>query len=347
MKNFLFLFGFLFVFFGFAQLDTAKISSLRKQTETLNAQADSLKKISDSLSKEIIALQKKHPDSLLHWKKGAAFNVNATQVSLTNWVGGGQNSVSLGGIVNLFANYKNGKASWDNSLLAQYGIFRQGTNVNWWKNDDQSQLTSKYGYQAFDHWNYTALFDFKTQFSPGFNYPNDSVIISDILSPGYGILALGLDWKPKSWFTFLVAPATGKFTIVNNQRLADEGAFGVDKAITDTAGNIIAHGKKFRAEIGGYIKMQFKKEIVKNVNLESNLELFSNYLEHPENIDVNWTTLTTFKINKLLTATLSTHLIYDNDVQVPVDRDGDDVKESTGPRVQFKQLFGLGFTYKI
>lgn len=341
------LFFFTASFLSLGQVDTVRLKKLEELTKKIAVTADSLKIISDSLTKEITTLKSKHPDSLRVWKKGAALNINAQQVSLTNWVGGGQNSISLGGNAVLTANYKKNKTTWDNSLILQYGIVKQGTNKKWWKNDDIHQFTSKFGQTAFKNWNYTTLLDFKTQFSPGFNYPNDSVMISDILAPGYGILALGLDWKPKPWVTLLIAPVTGKFTVVNNQMLADAGAFGVEKAELDSAGKVIRHGKKLRTELGGFLKLQLKKEIMKNVNFETNLELFSNYLQKPQNIDVMWTTITTFKINKLLTAVLNTHLIYDDDVDVPVDRNGDDVKEGAGPRVQFKQVFGLGFAYKI
>lgn len=330
-----------------AQSDTTRIKELKAQSAKYQAHCDSIKRLNDSVQKQLAELLKKYPDPVKKWSRGGTVSLNATQVSLTNWVGGGQNSISIGSISNFFANYKNEKASWDNSLTLQYGIIKQQTNKYWWKNDDQLQLTSKYGQRAFDSWNYSMLLDFKTQFSPGFNYPNDSVMISDILAPGYGIVALGLDWKPDPTFALLLAPLTGKFTIVNNQRLADAGSFGVEKAEMDTAGRVIKHGKKFRSEMGGYVKLHFKKEVLKNMLFETNLEMFSNYLVNPQNIDVVWTTLTTFRINKLLSASLSTHLIYDDDVKVPVDRDKDGNNESNGPRVQLKQIFGLGFAYRL
>jgi hypothetical protein len=347
MKKFI-LFSFFFhLLVMTSQVDTVRMNQLIREQTRIKTITDSLTKQVDSLQKEISKIARQHPDSQKVWHRGGLINLNATQVSLTNWVGGGQNNISLGSIVNLFANYKKGETSWENVLLLQYGIIKQGENKNWWKNDDQIQFTSNFGKNAFDTWYYSMLFDFQSQFTAGYSYPNDTVVISDFLAPGYGILAAGLDWKAMKNFTFLMAPVTGKFTVVNNTRLANAGAFGVQPATYDSIGNIINPGKKLRTEIGGYIKLQFKREFNKNITFENNIELFSNYLKKPENVDVVWTTLTSFKLNKLLTATLNTHLIYDDDVRIPVDRDGDGNKESSGPRVQFKQLFGLGFSYKL
>lgn len=68
-------------------------------------------------------------------------------------------------------------------------------------------------------------------------------------------------------------------------------------------------------------------------------------MKNPQNVDVNWSTLTTFKVNKFISATLSTQLIYDDDIKVL--RTTGDQKGTVGPDVQFKQVLGVGFTYKF
>jgi hypothetical protein len=106
-------------------------------------------------------------------------------------------------------------------------------------------------------------------------------------------------------------------------------------------------GKKFRAELGAYANLLFKKdEIIKNVNFQSKLDLFSNYLHNPQNVDVSWENLIVMKVNKFLSATVTTHLLYDDDVLIKVgeDSEGDPV---LGKRVQFKEVIGVGFTYKF
>lgn len=120
-----------------------------------------------------------------------------------------------------------------------------------------------------------------------------------------------------------------------DEALSDAGAFGVDM------------GSTMRSEIGGYLRVQFKSDIAKNINYTTRLDLFSNYMNNPGNIDVNWENILTMKVNEFISANFMTHLIYDDDIKVAVDRDGDGITEGTGTRLQFKQLFGAGFNYKF
>jgi hypothetical protein len=84
------------------------------------------------------------------------------------------------------------------------------------------------------------------------------------------------------------------------------------------------------------------------VNLASKLELFSNYIDRPQNIDVNWEVLINMKINKFLTCNVATQMIYDNDIPVPVEREENGVKVmGTGPRLQFKEVLSLGLSFKF
>ena len=274
-------------------------------------------------------------DTLEGWKKGGSVFINTSQTSFTNWAAGGQNSLSINGLVNLFANYKKGKSSWDNSLDIGYGLLKQGKDADFIKTDDKIDLVSKYGYQAFGKWNYAALLNFRTQMTNGYSYPNDSVAISKLLAPGYILVAAGLDYKPSDMFSAFVAPLTGKITLVNDQSLADSGAFGVEP------------GNRSRAELGGYVRLLFQKDILKNVSFGTKIDLFSNYLNNPQNIDINWETLLTLKANKFLSASLATHLIYDDDITIDVDTDDDGVADRRGPRTQFKEVLSIGLTLKF
>lgn len=299
---------------------------------------------------EIDKLKEQETDTAKAWKFGGLLSLNGQQVALTNWSAGGNSSISVGSLANFFAKYKKGKSFWDNNLDVAYGVIKQGTNKTWWKNDDRIQLNSKYGYKAFDHVFYAVLADFKTQFTDGYNYPNDSVYISRFMAPAYGLVALGLDYKPNDHFSLFVSPVTGKFTFVNDPNLARAGAFGVQKEISyyDSTKNELVVTQKYlthREEFGAYLKMQYKTKVMDNITFETVLELFSNYLDHPENIDVNWTTLTNFKVNSLVSATLSTNLIYDDDINLL--RTAGDNKGTVGPDIQFKQVLAIGLTYKL
>lgn len=269
------------------------------------------------------------------------------QVSLTNWAAGGQSSISGNVFVNLFANYKDDKQTWDNSLDLGYGLIRNNDQP-FVKSDDRIEFNSKYGRNITDAWYYSGLLNFRTQFAPGYNIPNDSVLISDFLAPAYILLSLGFDYKPNENFTLMLSPVTSKTTIVNNQKLADAGAFGVEGAEFDaTTGQKIADGKRIRYEIGSFLKLAYQKEVIENVNFQTKLDLFSNYLNNPGNIDVNWEVIVAMKINKYLTANLNTHLIYDDDIAIGVDRNDDGINDGFGPRTQFKEVFGLGLSYKF
>jgi hypothetical protein len=277
-------------------------------------------------------LRARSADTLEGWKKGGIFFLNFSQTSLTNWAAGGVGSFAINGLASLSANYKKGKSVWDNSLDIGYGLLKQkGSDVQ--KTDDKFDFLSKYGQHAFKSWYYSALVNFRTQMSNGYNYPDDSVI-STFLAPAYILGAVGLDYKPGDVFTAFIAPLTEKITLVNDQVLADAAAFGVEA------------GKKSRSEFGGYVRVAFKKDLVENVNLTTKADFFSDYLHHPQNIDVNWEALLTVKITKFIAASLSTQLIYDDDIAI-MEKLDNGTTVPVKSKVQFKEILGVGLTAKF
>lgn len=267
------------------------------------------------------------------WRRGGLISINLSQVSLTNWSAGGENSVSGLGIMNVYANYKRGKKAWDNNLDLAYGLTKQGRD-DFQKNDDKIDFTSKYGLQASKYWYYTALLNFRSQFSAGYNYPNDSLVISNFLAPAYITLALGMDYKPSDHFSLFVSPASARWVIVNDDLLSSVGAFGVDT------------GETVEFEFGALLKASLNVNLTSNTTLTSTLDLFSNYLEDPQNIDVNWQMLLAVKINEYFSASLSAQLIYDDNTTILFYND-DDSFNHAGKGTQFKEVLGIGFAYKI
>lgn len=272
-------------------------------------------------------------DSTRLWKTGGLFSVNFSQVSLTNWIAGGKSSASGVFMVNVFAKYNKNKFSWDNSIDLAYGFLKEKQNALV-KSDDKIDLDSKIGIKASEHWNYSALVNFKSQFAPGYAYPNTTDAISKFMAPGYVNLAVGMDYKTEKISVFM-SPVTGKFTFVTDADLSAQGAFGVDP------------GKKLRSEMGAFIKFDGKTDIVKNVSLQTKLDLFSNYLHNPQNIDVDWNVLINMKINEFLSANLVSHLKYDDDIKIPIDTNGDGVIDRTGPSIQYMEMFGVGLSFKF
>jgi len=268
------------------------------------------------------------------WKKGVKMAINLSQVSLTNWAAGGQNSLAINGLLNGFVNYKQDKLSWDNTLDLGYGVIKQGTK-DFFKADDKLEFNSKLGYGLSEKISAAALINFKSQMAPGYPSPENMVLISDLLAPAYFIGAVGLDIKPCDKFSLFVSPIASKATIVMNETLAEVGAFGVDP------------GKSFRGEFGGYIRMIYGQDLMENVNLQTKLDLFSNYLNNPQYIDINWEVLLMMKINKYLSASINTQLIYDRDIEIGKDTNSDGELDDFGPRVQFKELIGVGLSFSF
>lgn len=291
------------------------------------------------------------------WSKSGYIGVTGAMTELSDWAGGGQANTSVNAILNLEANWKgkNGMI-WTNKLDGQYGVLRQGYKSGFRKNTDQLFFLSKFNAKSFNqHWFYAAQLDFRTQFAPGYTFAGDSIVgraKSDFTSPAYTQLALGMDYKPAPYFSAMIAPVAAKITMVNRQYLADEGAFGVTPAVLDANGNIVTPGTRMRIEAGGRIIMKFKKDIIKNLNVDSYLDLFSNYMKNPGNIDVIFNNLVTYKIGKVFTASLICQMIYDDDIiriremggkPDEADADGD----IRGPRLQVLSTWGVGFGYKF
>ncbi|MBS1580705.1 MAG: DUF3078 domain-containing protein [Bacteroidetes bacterium] len=278
------------------------------------------------------------------WTRGGVFQLNMSQVSLTNWAAGGFSSVSGIAQFNGFANRKKGRHAWDNSVALAYGLLAQEDKETV-KTDDRLELNSKYGYELHKAWYLAALAQFKTQFAEGKD-PSTGERISDFMAPGYLILGLGLDYKPNDHFSAFISPATAKFTFVTNQELADAGAFGVDPAEYDANLVRTKAGKNSLFEFGGYVKLVYTQELAKNITFLTRADFFSNYLRDPQNIDVNWETLFTFKVNEWFAATLNTLLIYDHDTQI-MKKWNDTDELYVGRGTQFKETIGLGITLKL
>lgn len=312
--------------------------------------------------------KKSTADTTQGWKFGGMTDIKFSNTKLFNWAAGGDNTIALNGVANLHANYAKGKNAWDNSLDLGYGIMRQGSkelengqNRPFKKTDDKIELSSKYGRMAYKNWYYAALLDFKTQMTEGRNYITDTTftVVSKALAPAYLTGGIGLDYKPNNYFSAYISPITARFIIVNDQTLADLGSYGVTPAKYETdpltlVTTKISDGELLKYELGGYIRVQYSRtqwnnEFMKNIGLTTKLNLFSNYLDNPENVDVDWSTLITLKINKYINVSFDTQLLYDDNTKNPedVNNDGkiDPTTEIFGPKVQFKEILGVGFSY--
>jgi hypothetical protein len=267
-------------------------------------------------------------DTVKNWKIVGKAAVNFSQVSLTNWAEGGVGSTAGTGIFDLNANNKQGRHIWDNALQLEYGLTKSDNEATR-KSLDQIYFSSKYGYELHDPWFLSVLVDFRTQFAKGYNYPNTTNYISRFMAPGYLNAALGIDYKPTKNLSLVLAPISTKITFVLDDTLSNRGSFGVTP------------GDKYRFEVGAYLKFFYvQKSLVKNVDFETRLDLFSNYTHNPQNIDVNWDVKFDMKINKFLSASIGGTLKYDDDIKYV-----DSARIVHGPRTQIKEFLGIGLLY--
>ena len=284
---------------------------------------------------------KKLPDSLI-WKKGGDVALNFSQTYLSNWAAGGEPSLSLSTTANLFANYKKDKLIWENYAFFAYGMIKAGDRKSV-KNSDQANIGSRVGLQMARNWYYTAALLGKTQFAPGYKYSStDTTYVSNFLAPAYLYLSLGLDYKPSSNFSISFAPAMGKATYVRSNNPVVLTSSGITKDLIDD-------GKKSRYEFGGGMVFNLNGDFLsKKVTYITQLELFSNYLEKPQNVDVVWDFQFRIALTKFIAATVRLNMIYDDDQKTfkkELQTDGSIEDKQHGAKLQIKEYFEIGLFY--
>jgi hypothetical protein len=268
-------------------------------------------------------------ETLSSWKYSGTSSLNLTQSSFSNWAAGGDNSIAIGAdINNIRLNYSKQKISWENGLSLGYGLQYRGRERS--KTNDVIDFFSKFGYKAFGKFNYTSRITFKTQFDKGYpKYPitPESQYNSKFLSPASGVLSLGFDYKPDATFSLILAPVSGKYTIVLDDSLSKVGVYGVKP------------GKNTYYELGTSITSTYNKNITANIVLKAVLEIFSNLLVNPENADINMEINLNFKVTKYISSNLNLQFKYDDDTK--------HIDPDKGPSLQFKQVLGLALSYNF
>ena len=277
------------------------------------------------------------------WTHKGNFGLNFGQSTYTNWAAGGQNSLNGQGIFNYEIHYLKGKFKWDNTLNTALGYSYFSFKYKPVKTDDKIEFTSLAGIKASEHLNYSAELAFRSQFANGYDYAVDSTqYTSKFLAPAYVSLGLGIEWVPNPHFSLYFSPVTSRLTIVNDEYLASIGALGVNHL---DAHDTTTHAKndRVRYEFGARAVAKFQYPLAKNIDFNSKLELFSNYLWHPEHVDVDWQNMLVLKVNDWLNCNLATHLIYDYDIPF-YDEAGVKIE---GSKVQFKEVLAIGFMINL
>lgn len=292
-------------------------------------------------------IRTKLPDTISKWNKENKVGFDVSQIAFVNWNAGGNNSVAGLFKGKFKRDYIEDKYSWKNEIIIRYGINKQeGREIR--KTDDQFQINSTFSHRedTISKWYHAGKFNFNTQFYNGYAYPNNDVSISAPFAPAYFFLGIGAEYYNKEEkLKFYLSPLTLKNTLVLNQRLANEGAFGVNKALFDEAGNIIRKGKKSRTEIGILLTNEWEVEVYKNIIFENRLSLYSDYINKFGNIDINWQLQFEMIVNEYVKATIGTNLVYDDDIKLKEEENG--IQVIKGSRIQLKQILGIGFEYSF
>ena len=260
------------------------------------------------------------------WNKGIATTIGFSQLSLMQWAAGGAGQLTLNTYADLYANLTKGRVIWANELQAGYG-FIESFETGFKKSDDRLIFDSKLGYKAAEKLYLSAVYNFRTQFAPGFS---GDELVSDFFAPAYTSLGLGIDYTPVKNVAINFAPLTGKVTMVRPEELRTRYGNAADQFA--------------RFELGAQLKVDAKLE-VENFKVGTSLVLFSDYLNKPLNIKVNWDVNAEAKITKFFSVTLRTNMIYDDNVLVPKLKKGTVDQYYDGKGIQFKELFSIGFSY--
>ena len=278
-----------------------------------------------------------------YWKFRSELSWLLSQGVVTNWAKGGDDNIASILNVTSYLNYNNKVTKVNSATTVRFALGLQASGKPWDinKNLDFLEINSKIGHKAFGKFDLSGLFQFKTQFLPGYNYPNDSVKVSKFFNPATVIVGYGLDYKPDKNTSISFSPFSYKGTFAPDTANINQTKFG------------ISSDRRSKNELGAYLIVSSKVSLFEKVNMTNKLQLFSNFLSKPQNVDVDWEMITTININWFTELRLNIHLIYDDDTKLPVyDSENNPVIDINGiqkkaPMVQFKEYMGLSFVFRF
>ena len=329
-----------------AQKDSLSVVLINKGKGELKIVIDDgvkLTRFTESQSRSIL-FEQKAPDRRLKkvelkkivypaWTLFGNGSVGFTQTSLSNWSKGGESSLALLFMSKYNANYSKDKVKWENSVEFRYGISQTNTR-GLEKNDDKFEMQSRLGYSAFKKWFYSGEANFRTQLAPGYKFPDKDHPISAFMAPGYLTMSIGMDYKPNKDFSLFIAPFTSKSTFIRDTVLIAPAKFGLEP------------GKKQLWEPGIIVKANWHRAITENITYDTKGEFFNNYRYTFQKFAFEWEQVVIMRISRLVNARVMTQMVYDYNTKFPIlDLVGKEI--GSKPKLQFKELFTIGLTYKF
>lgn len=290
------------------------------------------------------------------WNYRTESSLVFSQSALSNWVKGGENSVSSALDITGYADFRNPdlKLSSANFARLKLGFMASG-GEDIRKNLDLLETNSKVNHKAFGKFDFSAIMLFKTQVAIGKSYTKVngeevSSVVSKFMNPAVLTLGFGLDYKPNKETSINFSPLSYKATFVPAGGKITKDSLIAGKIDQTRYG--VEVGKTSKHEPGASIMVSRISRPVKNVTLTNRLQLFTNYIHNPQNIDVDWEMIAVYNLNWFTDLRLNTHLIFDDDTRTTVMEGGLPVKLEDGTekktaRIQFKELFGVSLMFKF
>lgn len=292
----------------------------------------------------MISLEKLEPLEMIQsqWFYDFSSSLGLNQTYLANWAKGGESSLSTLLDVHGNANYENtaSKLKWNNGARLKYGsIITEENGLR--TNTDQLEINSQLNKELRKKLDFSAVFYTKHQIAKGYKKPSDEIPVSKFLNPGTFTVGLGFEYKPF------------KKTSINYSLLSYKNTFVLDTTEIDPTNHGIEAGRRFLQEMGGQMVVKNAVSVLDGLTIKNQVRLFSNYLNKPQNIDVDWEINLEKRVNWFFTVLLNMHFIYDDDVRFEVLNDNDepvmlpDGSVKKVPKLQFKQFMGLTFMFKF
>jgi len=291
------------------------------------------------------------------WKYRTEASYVLNQASLSNWVKGGESSISTVLDVTEYSDYdnKNLKLSSNNFARIKFGYMATGQD-GIRKNIDLLETNSKLNHKAFGKFDFSAILLFKTQIAKGRNYfknaaeKDTSNLVSKFMNPAVLTIGFGLDYKPNKTTSINFSPFSYKGTFVTDPAYFHNK---YDSTRIDQTQYGIAKNRKSLNEPGVSFMITNEFKPVETLTIINRLQLFTNYIHNPQNVDVDWEMIATAKLNWFTDIRFNTHLVFDDDTKTveqykngkPILRpDGTEKKTA---RIQFKEMLGLSLFFRF
>ncbi len=296
-----------------------------------------------TLAKPETSLVKLEPLTKLpkYWEFKVSSTFAFNQTKLSNWAKGGESSVSSVLDLKGEANYidPKTKTKWISSGRLNYGSIITAEN-GLRTNTDVFEVNSQYNKVINKNFDFSTVFYLKNQIARGYNYPNDSVIVSKFLNPTTFTFGVGVEYN------------LFKNTKINSSPLSYKNTFVLDTALIDQTAHGIDADKRVKQEMGGQVVIKSKINVM-NLDIDNSVRLFTNYFEHPEKIDMDWEINIKRKITWYFSVALNLHMIYDDNIRFSVlDNNDEPITLPDGsllkePKLQFKEFVGLSFSFNF